>query len=202
MDKEHRDWEEALKKSRWFQSKPEVIWSVILDKNPPIVNLSKEIDEEDSRLVSPIIEKKLGEAGYKTDFGSIQKRHETGKLGEIAVCVHLGLNYKEVVDFSVGESSDFNHPDLASAGMIVGVKTGSREGDTYDYPLMKKPSLTNLHTYPQVIVMKEGLDFYICGLAEVETLNDPSNYSDTLIKSNDVRGKSAFKGFDRLKPLA
>ncbi len=194
------DWAERLNKSRWSQNNPHTIWKYVSDK--PKITLTEDIEQYVSEMVSPIIEKKRGEGGYKNDGGSIRKRHTTGKLGEIAVCVYLGLDHREVVDFSVGESADFDSPDLERGGLSIGVKTGSKEGDQYDYPLLKKPSITaKKHEYPQVIVMKEGLDFYICGIADVSVLNDSDNYSDTLIKSNDVTHKSAFKGFDKLIPL-
>jgi hypothetical protein len=146
-------------------------------------------------FVECVIEKKRSEGGpYFKDPESLAKRYMTGFGGECAVEQHIG---KPFVDFSIGDSNNYYVPDLRSAGYEVGVKTVNMG----DFPLLRKPSPSTSNT-PQVIVIKETeYDYYICGLATYEVVNDPSNFSQLLVRSSGVleQGvKSAFYRFDRL----
>lgn len=164
----------------------------------PKVSLSTNKDAQIRSFVKRVIEKKRSEGGqYFNDPESLAKRYYTGWGGECAVEQHIG---KTFVDFSIGESHDYYVPDLRSAGYEVGVKTVSMG----DFPLLRKPTPSSSNT-PQIIVIRDSnLDFYICGLATYEVVNNPSNFSQLLVRSRgvlEVGVKSAFYRFDLLDPL-
>lgn len=161
----------------------------------PKVSLSTNQDAQISSFVKKVIEKKRSEGGqYFKDPESLAKRYLTGWGGECAVEQYIG---KPFVDFTVGDSQDYYVPDLRSAGYEVGVKTVNMG----DFPLLRKPTPSSSNT-PQVIVIRESrYDFYICGLATYEVVNDPSNFSPLLVRSGGVLElgvKSAFYRFDLL----
>jgi hypothetical protein len=155
----------------------------------------REIVDLAHRVVE-VIKRKQHESHYKIDGVSKGKRWLTGWSGEKAVGKYLGLDFS---DYSVGNSHDYDEPDLASVGYGVGVKSVCKG----DFPLIKKPRPSYQVTQPQIIVLKEDHTTYrICGVASPEILNEKSHYSDLLVKSSDVlsRGeKSAFYRFDLLK---
>lgn len=164
----------------------------------PKVSLSTEKDSQIRSFVKQVIEKKRSEGGqYFKDPKSLAKRYYTGWGGECAVEQYIG---KSFVDFTVGDSHDYYVPDLKSAGYDVGVKTVNMG----DFPLLRKPTPSSSNT-PQIIVLRESkLDYYICGLATYEVVNNPSNFSQLLVRSGgvlEVGNKSAFYRFDSLTPL-
>ena len=161
----------------------------------PKVSLSVDKDVQIRSFVKQVIEKKRAEGGqYFKDPNSLAKRYYTGWGGECAVEKYIG---KPFVDFSIGDSHDYYVPDLRSAGYEVGVKTVNLG----DFPLLRKPTPSSSNT-PQIIVIREtNLDYYICGLATYDVVNDPSNFSQLLVKSRgvlEVGAKSAFYRFDLL----
>ena len=164
----------------------------------PKVSLSSNRDAQIRSFVKQVIEKKRAEGGqYFKDPESLAKRYLTGWGGECAVEQYIG---KSFVDFTIGDSHDYYVPDLRSAGYEVGVKTVNMG----DFPLLRKPTPSSSNT-PQIIVIRESrYDFYICGLATYDVVNDPSNFSQLLVRSGgvlEVGVKSAFYRFDLLTPL-
>jgi hypothetical protein len=164
----------------------------------PKVSLSSNKDAQIRSFVKQVIERKRAEGGqYFKDPESLAKRYLTGWGGECAVEQHIG---KSFVDFTIGDSHDYYVPDLRSAGYEVGVKTVNMG----DFPLLRKPTPSSSNT-PQIIVIRESrLYFYICGLATYDVVNDPSNFSQLLVRSGgvlEVGVKSAFYRFDLLTPL-
>lgn len=164
----------------------------------PKVSLSMNKDAQIRSFVKGVVEKKRSEGGqYFKDPKSLAKRYYTGWGGECAVEQYLG---KPFVDFSIGDSNDYYVPDLRSAGYEVGVKTVSMG----DFPLLRKPTPSSSNT-PQIIVLRESrYDFYIIGLATYDVVNNPSNFSQLLVRSGgvlEVGVKSAFYRFDLLSPL-
>ena len=164
----------------------------------PKVSLSPDKDAQIRSFVKQVVDKKRAEGGqYFEDSVSMAKRFYTGWGGECAVEQYIG---KPFVDFSVGDSHDYFVPDLRSAGYEVGVKTVSMG----DFPLLRMPTPSSSHT-PQIIVIRESrYEFYICGLATYEVVNDPSNFSPLLVRSGGVKergSKSAFYRFDLLSTL-
>lgn len=163
----------------------------------PKVTLTQSRVEEIKQAVQEIIPRKLKELEYIHDPNKLSKRYLTGWGGESAVEAHIG---KHFVDFSVGHSKDYSYPDLLEAGYPVGVKTVTLG----DFPLIMSPR-RGLND-PQIIVVKEtDLDYYICGLAGSEAINEPSYFDRRfLVKDRRVREKGrkeAFFRFDQLTPL-
>jgi hypothetical protein len=164
----------------------------------PKVSLSTNKDAQIRSFVKKVIEKKRQEGGqYFKDPESLAKRYLTGWGGECAVEQHIG---KLFVDFSVGDSNDYYVPDLRSAGYEVGVKAVNMG----DFPLLRKPTPSSSNT-PQIIVVRESnLEYYICGVATYDVVNDPSNFSQLLVRSGgvlEVGVKSAFYRFDLLTSI-
>ena len=164
----------------------------------PKVSLSTDKDAQIRSFVKKVIEKKRQEGGqYFKDPKSLAKRYLTGWGGECAVEQHIG---KSFVDFSIGDSNDYYVPDLRSAGYEVGVKTVNMG----DFPLLRKPTPSSSNTPQVIVIRKSNLDFYICGLATYDVVNDPSNFSQLLVRSGgvlEVGVKAAFYRFDLLSPI-
>lgn len=139
-----------------------------------------------------IISKKLGESHNLKDSGSMIKRWVTGWSGERVVEKYLGL---EFIDLSIGESYEYNQPDLLKAGYLIGVKS-CHFGD---FPLLKTPSASHVSN-PQIFIAKESANsFLVLGLGHTDVVNDPKNYTSLLVRSNAVYSKRAFYRFDLLQ---
>lgn len=142
-------------------------------------------------LVRDIILKKQQEGHHQIDNKHEFKRFFTGLMGEAAVEELLHTN---IIEWDVGESADYNHPDIKKLG--VGIKTAERN----KFPIIPKDN-----TYPQIIcVLSDKRDdvVFICGLATTDVLN--RYQSDTLVLSQNLlnRGtKTGFYGFHMLKPV-
>lgn len=162
------------------------------------VTISEEKYAQLKKFVSLAIASKRNQPQYLKDPGSLEKRYYTGWGGECAVAQFLGV---DTVDFSIGNSIDYDVPDLIHAGFEVGVKTVS----VGDFPLLRKPSPSTTNT-PQIIVMKEDMyNYYICGLATYDVVNNVAFFKEALVRSKKVRDlgiKSAFYRFDLLTPLS
>lgn len=151
------------------------------------------ISENKSKLIKDfvknVVEFKKKESHHMVDPYNEEKRWYTGISGESAVETLIG---KQFIDLTIGESNSYNVSDLKSIGLDVGVKTV----ESGKFPIIFKKSYK-----PQIIVVKESdLDFYICGLATIKTLN--KFQSDKLILSPNLlnRGtKTCFYGFSKLK---
>lgn len=89
-----------------------------------------------------------------------EKRIITGLLGKYALEQVLGI---EIIDWSIGKSKDFNKPDIPE--YEVGIKT-------VEYG--KFPIIFKKNDYPQIIciVKKDENTVYVCGLGEVDVLNE------------------------------
>lgn len=136
-------------------------------------------------------EKLTTEASYKKDGASLKTRFKTGFKGEAAVEILLGIN---VMDFTKGPSTTYDHPDIE--GYTVGVKT-VRYGN---FPVVPKHN-----EYAQIICIVDPTNdakVYICGLATKEDLN--MYQSDALILDDNLREKgtkTGYYGFNALKPV-
>ena len=157
------------------------------------INIPKQKDLEIKNKVREVVKTKAKEIEYIRDPKSIIKRWYTGWGGECALEIYLN---KSFVDFSVGHSLKYSVCDLTKIGLQVGVKSV----EIGHFPLLKKPSASSPRYEPQIILVKEtNTQFYMCGLATDEVVNNPKNFKDSLVKSKDVRNKSAFFRFDLLK---
>lgn len=142
-------------------------------------------------LVDLIIEQKQKEDIHQIDGNKERKRFFNGLMGEAAIEELFGI---DVIDWSAGESKDYNYPDVKVCG--VGIKTVERG---------KFPVIFKQNWYPQIIcVISDKVKnlVFVCGLATVETLN--RYQSDTLLWDKQLasRGtKTGFYGFSKLKSV-
>ena len=160
-------------------------------KNFVPVIIRKDIIKKIECLAGEIVKKKVEESHHSIDNGNELKRFVTGLMGESAVESLLGV---DIIEWSVGDSKEYNHPDINSLG--VGIKTAERN---------KFPIIPKFNDYPQIICVRsdkrEDLVF-VCGLATPEVLN--RFQSDSLVLSQGLRSrgvKTGFYGFGKLKKI-
>lgn len=141
------------------------------------------------QLVIAVINKKQLEPHHQIDKNKEFNRFYTGFLGEAAI--EALLHTDKIIDWSCGNSNDYNVPDLLKIGINAGIKTA----DIYNFPVIFKKN-----TYPQIINIRYGYNtVFICGLATTNVLNTYQN--DDLILSPFLRKrgtKTGFYGFDQL----
>ena len=139
-----------------------------------------------------IVQSKTNETSYRKDGASMTKRYVNGLKGEAAVGKYLGM---PIINPDVGVSIDFDNPDIP--GYNVGIKTV----DYGNFPVIPKEN-----KYPQIICIchpnANGV-VYICGLADVDTLNK-FQHDDLLLDPNlKAKGtKTGFWGFSQLKEVS
>lgn len=157
---------------------------------PRIVVLDETI-EKVKILVQAIIERKKNESHHLIDDKNEYKRFYTGLLGEAALEQHFGIN---IIDWSVGNSVQFNEADLRKSGLNIGIKTV----EAWKFPIVhkkvKRPELINVKLDDKTIV------FF--GYASIATLIN--NQDDKYILSPKLRArgtKSGFVGFSEIIPI-
>lgn len=144
------------------------------------------------QTATKIAEAKVNETAYRKDGASLIKRYVNGLKGEAAVAKHLGI---PIINPDVGVSVDFDTPDIP--GYNIGIKTV----DYGHFPVIPKEN-----TYPQVICIchptSNGV-VYICGLADVATLNK-YQYDDLILDPNlkEKGTKTGFWGFMDLQEVS
>ena len=125
---------------------------------------------------------KTGEFRYEKDPTKKAKRITTGDLGELIVCKLL--KYKCVPDLRVGDSSEFNHPDIKKLG--IGVKS-------VNAPLAHMINRNIDH--PQVLITFEKDVAVVNGLFTPDILRN--NLDDSLVESEGaLEWKSGFNRYD------
>lgn len=152
------------------------------------VSLSDEEITKIENFADKVIEAKKAEYHHQIDGFNEKKRFVTGLCGEMALSKMLGF---EIIDWNVGNSVKFHHPDIP--GYNAGVKTV----EWGKFPIVFKNS-----KYPEVICIrgvKNPNKVLICGIATPDIIRD--NQSDALILSPSLkeRGtKTGFYGFNEL----
>ncbi len=147
--------------------------------------------EKINALVDSIVEQKQKENIHQIDGNKERKRFFNGLLGEAAIEKLLGI---DIIDWSVGDSKNYNYPDVKIFG--VGIKTVEKG---------KFPVIPKRNDYSQIIcIVSDTIKnlVFVCGLATVDVLNDKQ--SDTLLWDKQLasRGvKTGFYGFDKLKKV-
>lgn len=156
------------------------------------VNLSPSELQFVLRTANNVAEVKAHETAHKKDGISEIKRFLNGFKGEAAVAKLLGI---DIIDPTVGVSVDFDKPDIP--GFNVGIKCAAYG----HFPVIPKDN-----KYPQVICIAHPLDdaiVYVCGLADVDTLNKYQNMDLILDPNLKAKGtKTGFWGFSELKELS
>ena len=142
-------------------------------------------------LAASMVPVKSMEASHRKDGASELKRFTNGLKGELAVSKYLHM---DIINKDIGISTDFDVPDIP--GYNVGIKTV----EYGHFPIIPK-----VNTYPQIICIchptANGV-VYICGLADVETLNK-FQHDDLILDPNlKMKGtKTGFWGFSQLKEV-
>lgn len=142
-------------------------------------------------LANKIIEAKKNETAHKKDGASEEKRFVNGLKGEFAVAKYLKM---DILNEDIGVSAYFNVPDIPGYG--IGIKTV----EYGHFPIIPK-----VNTYPQIICIchPNAADIvYICGLANVDTLNK-FQHDDLILDPNlKAKGtKTGFYGFHELEEV-
>lgn len=156
----------------------------------PILCITHETEKKIEDFVERLIEAKMKEHIHMIDNGSEKKRWTTGISGELAVEKLLGIQF---FNWSIGRSQDFNASDLSKYGLDVGVKT-------VEYG--KFPIIHKKVKRPEIIVVKKGNRFFVCGLATTRVLEIYQD--DELVLSPKLRArnvKTGFYGFEHLIPF-
>ena len=160
-------------------------------QNAKRIEYSKTVEDQIYEQARKIKKKKKMETHHKKDPTHEVKRFATGLLGEMAVGSLLGIS---ILDFSIGNSADYNVPDVP--GFQVGIKTA-------EYG--KWPIIFKENDYAQIMCLtdKERRSVYVLGLATPEILNACQDESLILCPNLRRRGtKTAFCGLDQLKPIS
>ena len=143
------------------------------------------------KTAKDIVEVKCHETAHRKDGASELKRFVNGLKGEAAVSKYLGM---PIINPDVGVSVDFDTPDIP--GYEIGIKTV----EYGHFPVIPK-----VNTYPQIICICHPTAneiVYICGLAEVDTLQK-FQFDDLIVDPNlKAKGtKTGFFGFSNLIPV-
>jgi hypothetical protein len=151
-------------------------------------NNIKRLDE----FVKNVMVRKKNEKHHMIDSFNEAKRWRTGTGGELALSQYLG---KDFVDLTIGDSNDYNTPDLSSIGLNIGVKTV----EFGKYPIIFKVS-----TKAEIIILRLGDEKYcILGVVSPEDLNKYQSDNEVLSPSLKARGtKTAFTGLFKIKPFS
>ena len=139
-------------------------------------------------LAEKIASAKVSEEHHKIDGTSEFKRQYTGLLGEAALEEFFGI---DIIDYSVGNSNDYNVADLRKIGLDIGVKTV----EIWKFPIVhKRPYRPEL-----ICVKRKENEVVFFGYANMEVLERYQTDDFILDERLKQRGtKSAFYGFSEL----
>ena len=161
---------------------------------PTLINDSIRIEISESQykkvkdFAEEVIKLKEKETHYLKDNEKMKKRFMTGMIGESAVEKLLGI---PIVDFTIGNSKDYNHPDIPNYN--IGIKTV----EYFKFPVVPIKNEVN-----QIICIKgieSDKEVYMCGLATTEVLNEYQDINLILDSNLRMRNvKTGFYGFDKL----
>lgn len=153
-----------------------------------------EINEREAAFLYRFAKKfqaaKQGEQIHQIDNDQEIKRYMTGFAAELALERFLGV---KILDTTFGHSDNYNHADLKSSGLNVGIKCSLFK----NYPVVFKEP----HN-PEIITVLKGTRVYICGLASIQNMT--TNCDDDLILNAKFKArgvKTGFYGFDQLIPF-
>lgn len=152
------------------------------------VSLTDQDIEKIEKFVLDMEAKKKNEGHIKRDGKSLKKRLTTGHLGQMALGKYLG---KDIIDWRIGESYEFDEADLKCVGYNIGVKTLNFD----DFPLVHKNPKR-----PEVMCLVEFREVYICGIATIPILKKYVN--DDRRRDGNAIHKTAFYGFKHLEDIS
>jgi len=156
----------------------------------PVIELNK----ADAQFLYDFAKKfqkaKEGEHVHRIDNDQEIKRYMSGFAAELAIEKLLGV---KIMDTSFGHSDNYNHADLKSLGIDIGVKCCLYP----NYPVVfKQPKNA------EIITVLRGTKVYVCGVATIQ--NMLNNVDDDLIMNEKFRArgiKTGFYGFNELLPF-
>lgn len=175
-----------------FYQKTDVEIIKYIKENSIRVDILAEEAQKVKTFAKQVVEMKQSESHHIIDGSKQIERFFTGTLGEVALEKILGVRF---VDWSVGDSKDYNTPDLKILGLDAGVKT---------VELGKFPLIFKEPKYPEIFMFREGISaVYVLGAASVDVLKEYQE--DCLVLSPELRSrgtKSGFYGLDKLKSFS
>ena len=156
------------------------------------IQLDNDTMKKINNFVNEVVLAKKNEAHHKKDSSKEHKRFTTGMMGECAIVKYYGYDIDKTIDWTVGESTLYDHADLRALGLNVGVKASAMG----NFPLVHKKA-----KHPEIICVRKEPDIVIiCGLATEDILNFYQD--DTLVLTPQALGrKTAFYGYEALLPL-
>jgi hypothetical protein len=128
------------------------------------------------------VERKLQEYQHKIDGDVELKRTLTGIKGEIAVEIFLKEKF---IDWTIGDSRDYDKADLLPLGLSIGVKTVEFGKFPVVHKRVKRPEI--------ITILENWNTVLICGLASVPVLKKYQD--DDLIINKKLRDKGTKTGF-------
>jgi hypothetical protein len=127
-------------------------------------------------------DRKLSEYQHQKDGDKEYKRTLTGIKGEIAVELFLKESF---IDWSIGDSKDYNKADLLPLGLNIGIKAVEYGKFPIVHKKVQRPEIiTIIWNYNTVL---------ICGFASIPTLKKFQD--DNLILNDNLRKKGTKTGF-------
>jgi hypothetical protein len=143
------------------------------------------------QLATEIANAKVTEAHHRIDGGNEFKRQFTGLLGEASLEEFLGI---DIVDYSIGDSNNYDVADLNRSGLDIGVKTV----EDWKFPIVHKNPIR-----PELICIKrDNNEVLFFGYASVDTLRKYQTDEFILDRRLRQRGtKASFYGFSELIPI-
>lgn len=157
------------------------------------VSLSKEEMKPLEELALRIEKAKQSEPGYVNDGEGIYYRHIYGLYAERAVEKMFNINF---IDYTVGDSSKYDHGDLTNAGCpYVGVKGVLVKKNEKKYHIVSRVA-----TKCEILVFVEkaedgGVTCYIPGLYTPDTLRKYTTRNG--VGNNIVATKGNFHGISK-----
>lgn len=147
----------------------------------PIIKNFNVVEVKEDPMLNELAEQIVNAKQYEyvTDKRSLLKRVVNGLYGERALEDYLGC---KIIDWSVGDSSNFNHGDLSD--LNVGIKT-------VEYG--KFPIIHLNPVRPEIILIKYRLRFLMCGLYTQEVMSLYQS-RDFIIDPQVRKTKTAFYG--------
>jgi len=154
-----------------------------------LITLQENIISKAIDFATKKTEKKLNEFHHKIDGESEYKRALTGIKGELAV---EQLLEKEFIDWSIGESQNYDKADLFPLGLNIGIKSVERGKFPIIHKKIKRPEI--------ITIIYDWNNVLICGFASIPVLRKYQD--DNLIIDPNLRKKgtkTGFYGFDFLQ---
>ena len=163
-----------------------------------------ELSDADVKAARDFTEKKcrakLKEDVYQKDGENLLTRGYTGSYAEFALQAYLRtlIGLPDFVDTRIGLSKDFDVPDIPAINM--GIKA-------VEWNKLPVVPIKGRNKYPQIICIVDKKDpdkpvVYICGIADVDTLDE--HQSEDYVLDDNLRArhvKAGFYGFEHLRHI-